>query len=161
MKAALVPLIALLAASCTSQGPQSQLGTQQKAREQQQYKLVRTNDCVFQSTVNDFHALDDRHVVLYGMGRSKAYLAELQGGCFDLRGQSTLASVDGDRNGQICGFGRDAMAYRHVGRVEQCRILGLEALSDERLVALGLAEPQSAQRKDGKPKDESSPASPP
>lgn len=161
MKSALLPLVALLAAGCTSSGPQSQLGTEQKARQQQQYKLTRTSDCVFQSTVSDFNALDDTHVVLYSGGRRKAYLAQLEGGCFDIRSQSALAAIDGDQNGQICGFGRDAMAYRRMGRVEQCRILGLEALSDARRAALGLGAPAAKPKKDEKPKDAAPPASQP
>ncbi len=84
----------------------------------------------------------------------KAYLAEIAGGCFDVKGQSALAAVDGDRNGQICGFGRDSIAYRGLGRVENCRILGLEELSDERRLELGLGVPQPKPRK--VPKDEKS-----
>lgn len=154
MKFAVIPLAALLVAACATTGPESRLGTEQKARQQQQYKLNRTSDCVFQSTVDDFNALDNTHVVLFSGGRRKAYLAELEGGCFDIRSQSQLAAVDGDRNGQICGFGRDAMAYRQMGRIEQCRILGLEALTDERRAALGLGAPAAPKpKKDDKPKD--------
>lgn len=152
MKSAVLPLAALLVAGCVSSGPQSQIGTEQKAQQKQQYKLTRTSDCVYQSTVSDFNALDDTHVVLYSGGRRKAYLAELEGGCFDIRSQSALAAVDGDVNGQICGFGRDAMAYRRMGRLEQCRILGLEALSDARREALGLGAPKP--KKEEKPKPE-------
>jgi hypothetical protein len=155
MKVPLLPLAALILAGCASSGPQSQIGTEQKARQQQQYKLTRTSDCVFQSTVSDFNALDDTHVVLYSGGQRKAYLAELEGGCFDIRSQSALAAVDGDGNGQICGIGRDAMAYRRMGRLEQCRILGLEALSDARREALGLGAPKP--KKAEKPKPEPAP----
>lgn len=140
----------LLATACVSSGPQSQLGTEAKAQERIQ--LSRTSDCVFQRTIEDFQAIDNDHVVLYGPGRRKAYLAELGGGCFDMKGQSALAAVDGDRNGQICGFGRDSIAYRNLGMVENCRILGLEDLSDERRLQLGLGVPQPKPRKD--PKDE-------
>ena len=94
MKSALLPLAALLVAGCVSSGPQSQIGTEQKAQQKQQYKLTRTSDCVFQSAVSDFNALDDTHVVLYGGGRRKAYLAELEGGCFDIRSQSALAATE-------------------------------------------------------------------
>ncbi len=60
--------------------------------------------------------------------------------------------MDGDRNGQICGFGRDSLAYQNLGMVENCRILGLEELSDERRLELGLGVPQPKPRKE--PKDE-------
>ena len=140
-----VPAFLLLAA-CVSSGPESQLGKEDKAPKR--IEMSRTSDCVFQSTISDFHAIDDRYVVLYGMGRNKAYLAEIAGGCFDVDSQVTLASVDGDRNGQICGFGRDSLAYRNFGRLENCRILGMEQLSDERRVELGLGAPEDKPGKD-------------
>jgi hypothetical protein len=67
-----------------------------------------------------------------------------------VKSQSTLAAVDGDRNGQICGFGRDSIAYRNLGMVEDCRILGLEELSDERRLELGLGAPQPKPRREPK-----------
>ena len=141
----------LLLAACVSHGPQSQLGTQEKASKE--IRMKRTSDCVFESTINDFNALDDRHVVLYSMGQRKAYLAELTGGCFDVKSQFQLATVDGDNNGQICGFGRDSLAYRRIGMVENCRIIGLEELSLERREALGVGVPQPKPKKE-KPKEE-------
>ena len=65
-----------------------------------------------------------------------------------MQSQYALAAVDGDRNGQICGFGRDSLAYRRLGMVEDCRILGMEQLSDERRLELGLDVPQPKPRKD-------------
>jgi hypothetical protein len=140
----------LLVTACVSSGPESQLGTQEKAPKRIQ--MSRTIDCVFQRNVEDFEAIDDRYVVLYASGRRKAYLAEIAGACFDIRNRNTLAAVDGDRNGQICGFGRDSLAYRNLGMVENCRILGLEDLSDERRLELGLGVPQPKPRKE--PKEE-------
>jgi hypothetical protein len=126
-----------LFAACVSQGPESQLGTQEKERQARRIELSRTNDCVYQSSISGFEALDDRHVVLFASGRRKAYLVELSAGCLDVRNQTVLAPLDGDGNGQICGFGRDSLAYRGRGMPEDCRILGLEQLSDERRLELG------------------------
>jgi hypothetical protein len=139
----------LLVTACVSSGPESQLGKEDKSPKRIQ--MSRTSDCVFQRNIEDFDAINDNYVVLYGMGRRKAYLAEIAGGCFDMRSQSALAAVDGDRNGQICGFGRDSLAYRNLGMIENCRILGLEELSDERRLELGLGVPQPKPRKE--PKD--------
>jgi hypothetical protein len=135
----------LVLAACVSSGPESQLGKQDK--KSQRIEMTRTSDCVFQRNIDDFDALDDNYVVLYAMGRRKAYLAEIAG-CFDLKGQSSLAAVDGDRNGQICGFGRDSIAYRRLGTVEECRILAMQELSDERRVELGLSAPPPKPRKE-------------
>jgi hypothetical protein len=134
-----VAFVSLLLGGCVSSGPESQLGKEEKGP--RRIEMSRTTDCVFQSTISDFHPIDNRYIVLFGQGRRKAYLAEIAGGCFDVKTQFTLAAVDGDRNGQICGFGRDSIAYRRLGMVEDCRILGMEELSDERRLELGVAGP--------------------
>ena len=144
MKAAIATLPLLALGACVSSGPQSQLGK----KEEQRIELKRTSDCVFQSTISGFEALDDRYVVLFSMGRRKAYLVEIAGGCFDMKSQHTLAPVDGDGNGQICGFGRDSVAYRGLGRVENCRILGIEEMNDERRLELGIGVPEKKPKKE-------------
>ncbi len=146
MKTAMLtgPLLAL--AACVSSGPESQLGK----TEPQHIETIRSSDCVFHSTISGFEPLDDRFVVLFGMGRRKAYLAEIAGGCFDMKNQHALAAVDGDGNGQICGFGRDSVAYERLGRVENCRILGLEELNEERRVELGVGVPEKPATKGDK-----------
>ena len=155
MKIAYLSIPALLLAACVSTGPESQIGTQAKAR--QQIKLTRTGDCVFQSTIDGFVPLDDTHVVLNSMGQRKAYLVEMGGACFDVRGQSTLAAIDGDQNGQICAFGRDAIAFTRMGTVQNCRIYGIEQLSDERRLELGVGVKSPPKpKKDDKPKPEDS-----
>ncbi len=150
MKSAIFALPPLLLAACVSSGPQSQLGREKTNRIQ----MSRTSDCVFHSTVSGFQALDDRYVVLFGMGRRKAYLAEIAGTCFDMSGQSSLAAVDGDGNGQICGYGRDSLAYRHLGMVENCRIMALEELSEERRIELGVGAPAKKPKDEKKDEDE-------
>ncbi len=148
----LIPLLVspLLFAACVSQGPESKLGTQEKERKARGIAMSRTSDCVFQSTISGFEPLDNRYVVLFASGRRKAYLVDLSSGCFDVRSQSALAAVDGDGNGQICGFGRDSIAYRRMGRVEDCRIMALEQLSDERRMQLGVGQPPKPKKDDEK-----------
>jgi hypothetical protein len=148
--AILAALLALLAA-CVSSGPESNIGKREKPR---RIEMSRTSDCVFHRTISDFHTIDDRYVVLYSMGRRKAYLAEIAGGCFDMSSRYALAAVDGDGNGQICGFGRDSLAYERLGLVEDCRILGLEELNEERRIELGVGAPPSPPRKEKKEEKE-------
>jgi hypothetical protein len=144
----------LLLAACVSHGPQTQLGTQEKAS--REIRLTRTSDCVYESTINDFDILDDHHVAFFSAGRRKAYLAELSGGCFDISARMTLATVDRDKNGQICGFGADSIAYSRGGIMEDCRIIGLERLSDERREALGVGLPPPKPKKEKAPMEEKS-----
>jgi hypothetical protein len=49
------------------------------------------------------------------------------------------------RTDQICGYGRDAIAYHRMGMVENCRILGMQAASDERRIELGVGAPPQAE----------------
>ena len=157
MKVAILPMTAVVLAACVSSGPESQLGKEDKAK--QRIEMTRTSDCVYQSTIDGFNALDDTHVVLFSMGQRKAYLTELEGACFNVKSQSTLAAVDGDQNGQICGFGRDAIAYQRMGMVENCRILAMQQLSDERRIELGVgAPPPPKPKKQDKSKPEDKPA---
>jgi hypothetical protein len=99
-------------------------------------KVARTNDCISQSSIQSFRALDDRHIVLYGFGQREVYLAELAPACLDAGSQSTLGTVDGDMNGRICGYGRDAVSFRQLARREECRITALERLSRARAAEL-------------------------
>ena len=148
-----LPLMALAACATTSNDAQDGKRKTYEAR-----KMLRTSDCMFSSTINGFNALDDRYVILYGLGRNQAYLAELTPGCFQIRNTTALGAVDGDNNGQICGYGRDALAYREFGRTESCRIMSLEKLSDLRLYEVtGQGPPTPKTEKKKKDKDEEKP----
>ena len=147
MKALLtaVPLLLLAACAATPSDP----GAAGQERPDQNRRMERTTDCLFQSSITGFNALDNRYIVLYGGSRRSAYLVEVAGGCFDVNNQPTLAAVDGDGNGQICGFGRDSIAFRQFGRLEQCRILSMEQLSDlRRYEVLGESPPTPPDKED-------------
>lgn len=121
-------------------------------------RVARTGDCVFESAIRSFRVLDDRHVVLIGYSQREVYLAELAPTCFDVGSQSTLRTVDGDLNGQICGYGRDAVRFQQFARHEECRITALERLSKARAADL-LGEPEQPAPRDrpgagGKDEDE-------
>ncbi|MCI0479744.1 DUF6491 family protein, partial [Candidatus Uhrbacteria bacterium] len=103
MKSALLLLTGLLVACASSD---SMVQTRHKAKADP-HVLKGTSDCVSESLVSGFNALDDRHLLLYGSGSRRVFLVEISPACFDLKYRNTLAVVDGDGNGQICGFGRD------------------------------------------------------
>ncbi len=148
MKTAILALPLIALAACATTSKDSPPGENENAY--QTRKMQRTTDCIFQSTINGFNALDNRYVILYGAGRNNAYLAELAPGCFDKKNTTTLGAVDGDSNGQICGFGRDSLAYREFGRTESCRILSLERLSELRLYEVTGQGPPTPKDKDRK-----------
>jgi hypothetical protein len=147
MKTLLLAMPALLLAACATTASDPESGSDKKLN--QNRKMVRTTDCLFQTSISGFNALDNRYVVLYAGGQRTAYLVEVAGACFDVKNQPMLAAVDGDGNGQICGFGRDSIAYREFGRLEQCRILSIEKLSDlRRYEVLGESPPARRVRDD-------------
>jgi len=130
MKTALLVIPLLLLTACAS--TPSDVQTRQKPKPA--LKLKRTSDCISNSLISGFQALDNRHIILFGSGRRMAYLVEISPACFDVAYQNTLATVDGDNNGQICGYGRDSIVYEQLGRLESCRVMGMEQLSEERLL---------------------------
>ena len=155
----LAPAFALLAACATTPSdttPTVRTSAAESARTANR-RMVRTSDCVFHSSIDGFNVLDERYVILYGSGGRHAYLAEISGACFNLKSRPTLVAVDGDDNGQICGFGRDSIAYHEFGRLEQCRILSLEQLSDIRryeVLGEGPPTPRDSGKKDKDKKDQ-------
>lgn len=117
--AVLVTSIVALAACATTPGS----GTSKRLR--------GGSDCIFQSGITSFTARSDTQLLIHTGRDRDVWVAEVAGGCWDLERQISLALVDGDGNGSICGFGRDAVAYRGLGgRVESCRILSLQRLDD-------------------------------
>ena len=128
MKNAILLLSVLLVACASSD---SMVQTRHKAKSDP-HVLKSASDCISESLVSGFNALDDRHLLLYGSGSRRVFLVEIAPACFDLKYRNTLAVVDGDNNAQICGFGRDLIGFEQLGRVESCRIMGMEELSEER-----------------------------
>ena len=145
MRAIALALPLALLTACVSSGSQSQIGKD----DVREAEINQSSDCVIHSTISGFEPLDDRHIVLFGEGKHKAYLAEMSTGCFNVEMQTMFAAVDGDGNGQICGYGGDSLAYRRVNLVENCSIVGLEELSDERRLELGVGSPHNKSKKGG------------
>ena len=128
MKSAIL-LVSFLLVACASSD--SMVQTKQKAKSDP-HVLKGASDCLSESLISGFNPLDDRHLVLYGSGSRRVFLVEISPACFDLEYRNTLAVIDGDDNGRICGFGRDSIGFERFGRVEHCRIMGMEELSEER-----------------------------
>ena len=138
----LVPLpLLLILSACVTSGGASQLGRPNETASSPE--SARINNCVLHSAISEFHALDDRHVVLFTDKKQQAFLAEITGSCFNLEMQSGFIAVDGDDNGEICGDSRDSIAYRRLSSVYRCEIVSLEQLSGERRLQLGLGGPRS------------------
>jgi hypothetical protein len=112
---------ALLAAGCAST-PGDSTG-----------EAVSLRQCVSQSRISGFEALDPARVLIYGPRQRDAWLAGIGAGCNGMDQRATIAFVDGDRNGDICSFGGDSVAFRDGGRLTTCAIRSLTELSPEGL----------------------------
>jgi hypothetical protein len=86
-------------------------------------------ECVSQSRISSFEALDPSRMLIYGPGQKEAYLAELGAGCAGMDRRSTISFVDGDRNGSICGLGNDSVAFKDGPRIANCSIRSMIKLT--------------------------------
>ena len=114
-------MTALVLAACVSSGPESQLGKEDKSK--QRIQMTRTSDCVYQ--IHD-RRLQPRSTTptscSYSMGQRKAYLTELEAPASTSgAGASLLPPSTATRTAGSAAIGRDAIAYRRMGMVENCR----------------------------------------
>jgi len=65
-------------------------------------------DCMFSSQLSSWTVLDDQQLVIWGAGHD-AYLVKLFAPERELRFAETLAVIDHDHNGLICGDGGDRL----------------------------------------------------
>lgn len=94
----------------------------------------RGNDCLFNVTIDDWRALDSKHLLIWGPGRT-AYLAEFMGSMSDLPFTETLAVIDKDHDGRLCPG--DEITVPHSPTSFPMMISSLRRLSSDDLKALG------------------------
>lgn len=94
------------------------------------------NSCIFSSTVNNWRALDSRNLVVWAPNRKDAYHVTLSFPLHDLRTQESVAFVDRNGDGRLCGFGMDQIVTPNGNFTERSTIQGMERLDDAGLAAL-------------------------
>jgi hypothetical protein len=97
------------------------------------------NDCVFSSTINDFKVLDRNKMVIWAPTRSKAYLVELSMPMPELKFAHSIAVVDRNHDGMLCGYGMDRIIVADssaAGFRTPATILGMKRLDDAELAQL-------------------------
>jgi hypothetical protein len=113
------------------------------------------NECLFISTINNYQALDDHNIVIWGPGRRDAYLVELTMPLFGLKGAWKMATIDHDHDGRLCGFSMDRIGVRDIGPPESATIRSMTKLDDAGIAALeeqykvSLVSKKSKEKKDG------------
>lgn len=98
----------------------------------------QTRACMFTSQPLTWTVLDDRQLVLWGPTQKDAYLVKLFSPLHDLRFTESVAFIDGDRNGMICGNGGDKIGVtRSSIPAFPSTITSMRKVDDAELLALG------------------------
>jgi hypothetical protein len=95
-----------------------------------------SNECVFVRSIQDFKPLDRNHLVIWSPGRRNAYLVKLAGSTSDLRFAHSLAVIDRNRDGRLCGYGMDRIVVADLSFPHSATVLGMTRLNEERIAAL-------------------------
>lgn len=124
-----VPAIAILA-SATLAGCAHTTGTQTVSA----VPLPGTEQCLFTTQVRGWKVLDQSTLLVDAPTGSSAYLFKLFAPVTGLQFQETLAFIDGDHNGQLCGNG-DSLAIAGP-MAQQVPITAVRLLGKEEAAAL-------------------------
>jgi hypothetical protein len=96
------------------------------------------NDCVFARTINDFKVLDRNKMIIWAPTRSRAYLVELSMPMPELKFANTIAFVDRNHDGMLCGYGMDRIVAvdSSPGFRSPATVMGMKRLNDADLAQL-------------------------
>jgi len=94
------------------------------------------NDCIRINSVGNYRVLDRNALVIWAPGRRDAYLVELSMPLFALQSSYTLAMIDRDLDGRLCGYGFDRIGVRDFGHPESSTINRMTRLDDAHLVQI-------------------------
>lgn len=85
--------------------------------------------CIYSRDIDDFDALDDRHVYVEAR-RDQQYLFTLDTGCFGLRHANVIAISD--TTSRVCSNSFGRLTYREMGTGRRyCRIRDIEPVADK------------------------------
>lgn len=94
-------------------------------------------DCLFASQPSSWKVLDKQTLILWGPSQRDAYLVKLFSPVSDMRFSETLAVIDGDKNGMICGGSTDKITVPNAVASFPANIDSMRKVDDAELVALG------------------------
>jgi hypothetical protein len=96
------------------------------------------NECVFARTINDFKVLDRNKMIIWAPTRSRAYLVELSMPMPELKFANTIAFVDRNHDGMLCGYGMDRIVAVDSGPGFRtpATVMGMKRLNDTDLAQL-------------------------
>jgi len=93
------------------------------------------NACTWFRTIDDWRRLDDRNLIVWGPNKVP-YHVELSMPLFDLGTTESIAFIDGNNDGQLCGFGMDRVVVPDAPIFESSTIMGMTRLTDANVAQL-------------------------
>jgi Family of unknown function (DUF6491) len=94
-----------------------------------------SNACMWFSSIDDWRELDNRNLIVW-VSRKEFYHVELGMPLTDLGWTSSIAFVDHNRDGRLCGYGMDEIVVPHSTIFGSSTIMGITRLDDARLAQL-------------------------
>lgn len=119
---------AALSACATPPSPSEQQATAKPKR--------GMDTCVFNSALDDWQALDDNTLVVWGPSKRDAYKVSLSMPLMGLKFAHQLGFADGTRDGRLCSYGRDAIILGNDSMAQRSSISYVEKLNAETLAQL-------------------------
>jgi hypothetical protein len=92
-----------------------------------------SSDCMFSRGIRDYRALDNRNLIVYGMGR-RPYHVVLASRSMNVEHEFTIGVYD-DGDGRVCPYGRDAILIDGV-IPERIQIRSIEEITADEVEAL-------------------------
>ena len=117
-----------------------------------------SNACTWFSSIDDWRELDDRNLIVW-VSRKEFYHVELSMPLFDLSSASSIAFVDHNRDGRLCGYGMDEIVVPRSTIFGSSTIMGMTRLDDAGLAQLAEQYHVKLNVRKSKDKAESKPAS--
>ncbi|HTE40878.1 MAG TPA: DUF6491 family protein [Steroidobacteraceae bacterium] len=100
-----ISVMAMTGAQCA----QAAIDEQAKSEAPADKPKANLESCFFSRFVHDWRTLDDRNLIVWAPNNRQAYHVQLIFPLFSARYEYRLAFIDGDRDGRLCGHGRDSI----------------------------------------------------
>jgi hypothetical protein len=98
-------------------------------------RLKEESACTWFSSIDDWQRLDDRNLIVW-VSRKQAYHIQLSMPLFGLRSTISIAFIDHDRDGRLCGYAMDQVVVPHAPIYESSTILAMTQLDEAGLQQL-------------------------
>jgi hypothetical protein len=123
----LLPIIGLLASSLALAA--------EPAKPTDPAPKANDNACAWFASIDDWRELDNRHLIVWA-SRNEFYELELSTPLFDLGSAESIAFVDHNSDGRVCGFGMDKVVVPHSSISGSSTIIGMTKLDEAGLAQL-------------------------